>query len=327
MPISGSLRTALLEPPRGRIRVVMDTDTFNEIDDQFAIAQMMLSQDRFAVEAIYAAPFFIEGRSTSPGDGMEKSYDEILRLLERLNISAKGLVHQGVREYVGPEKLAREAPAVDDLISRARSATPEAPLYVIAIAAVSNVASAIIKAPDIVDRTVVVWLGGHSLEWPHTREFNLRQDIGGTQAMLNSGVPLVLIPCLGVTSNLLSTVPEIERYVEPCGAIGAFLAMRFKEYSPVHKGWSKRIWDMAPVGWLLNSDWAPSALTSAPILTDQLTWSRDHRRHQIRYVTQIDRDAMFQDLIRKLEKFADLPSCTEPAIQTVSGDHFEWERY
>jgi inosine-uridine nucleoside N-ribohydrolase len=305
----------------------MDTDTFNEIDDQFAIAQMMLSPERFDVEAIYAAPFFINGRSTGPADGMEKSYDEILRLLERLNISDKGLVHKGVREYVGPEKHAREAPAVDDLISRARSATPEAPLYVIAIAAISNIASAMIKAPDIADRTVVVWLGGHGLEWPHTREFNLRQDVGGAQLLFDSAVPLVWVPCLGVTSDLHSTVPEIERYVEPCGAIGAFLAMRFKEYSHVHKGWSKRIWDMAPVGWLLDSDWAPSVLTSAPMLSDQMTWSRDHRRHQIRYVNGINRDAMFQDLIRKLERFAGLPSCTEPAIHTESSDQLEPERY
>jgi hypothetical protein len=310
MPISGSLRVTLLEPPKGRVRVVMDTDAFNEIDDQFAIVQMMLSHDRFDVEAIYAAPFFIEGRSSGPGDGMEQSYDEILRLLERLSIPEKGLVHKGVSEYVGPEKLARDAPAVDDLISRARSATPEAPLYVIAIAAISNIASAIIKAPEIVDRIFVVWLGGHALEWPHTQEFNLLQDVGGAQVLFDSGVPLVWVPVEGVTSNLHSTVPEIERYVEPCGAVGAFLAMRFKEYSDVHKGWSKRIWDMAAVGWLLNSDWAPSVLISAPILTDQMTWSRDHRRHQIRYVTCINRDAMFQDLIGKLEKLADLPSST-----------------
>lgn len=301
---SESVRIGLLEPPKGRVRVVMDTDTFNEIDDQFAVVQMLLSRDRFDVEAIYAAPFFIEGRSSGPADGMEKSYEEILRLLERLNIPAKGLVHKGVRHYVGPEKRAREAPAVDDLIARARAATADTPLYVIAIAAISNVASAILKAPDIVDRIVVVWLGGHALGWPDTDEFNLMQDVGGAQVLFDSGVPLVWVPVEGATSNFHSTVAEIERYVEPCGAIGAFLAMRFKEYSDVHKGWSKRIWDMAAVAWLLNSDWVPSVLTSAPILTERMTWSRDHRRHQIRCATFIHRDPVFQDFIRKLEDFA-----------------------
>ena len=223
MTLTDSARLKLLTPPAGRLRVVLDTDTYNEIDDQFALVQMLLSPERFDVEAIYAAPFF-NARADSPGHGMELSYQEILRLLERLNVAPDGLVHRGVTDYVGPTKTAQPAPAVDDLVARARAGSPDNPLYVIAIGAISNVASALLKAPDIIDRIVVVWLGGHALEWPDTIEFNLKQDVGGAQVLLDSGVPLVLVPCRGVTSRLHSTVPEIERYVEPHGSIGAFLA-------------------------------------------------------------------------------------------------------
>ncbi len=303
MAISEAERLRLLEPPQGKIRVVLDTDTFNEIDDQFAIVQMMLSPERFDVEAIYAAPF-MNKRSDSPGRGMELSYDEILRLLERLKVSPDGLAYRGVTGYVGPEKKVREAPAVDHLIARARAGSPDNPLYVIAIAAISNVASALLKAPDIKDRIVVVWLGGHALEWPHTVEFNLKQDVGGAQVLFDSGVPLVLVPCKGVTSHLHSTVPEIERHVEPHGSIGAFLAKRFKEYSTDHVGWAKEIWDMAPIAWLLNPAWAPSVIIPAPILTDQITWSVDRTRHPIRYVTYVDRNPIMRDFIAKLQAFA-----------------------
>lgn len=306
MPLADAARLTLLAPPAGRVRVVLDTDTYNEIDDQFAIVQMLLSRERFDVEAIYAAPFF-NARANSPGHGMELSYQEILRLLERLNLLPDGLVHRGVTEYVGPRKQARDAAAVDDLIARARAGSPDHPLYVIAIAAISNIASALVRAPDIIDRVVVVWLGGHALEWPDTAEFNLRQDVGGAQVLLDSGVPLVLVPCRGVTSHLHATVPEIERYVEPHGSIGAFLAMRFKEYSADHMGWAKEIWDMAPVGWLLDPVWAPSVIVPAPILTDQLTWSIDRRRHPIRYVTSINRNAILRDFFLKLAAFAAVP--------------------
>jgi len=304
MPLSEATRLKLLAPPVGKVRVVLDTDTYNEIDDQFAIVQMMLSRDRFDVEAIYAAPFFNK-RADSPAHGMELSYQEILRLLERLHVSPDGLVHRGVIDYVGKAKQAREAAAVDDLIVRARAGSPDNPLYVVAIAAISNVASALLKAPDIIDRVVVVWLGGHALEWPDTAEFNMRQDVGGAQVLLDSGVPLVLVPCLGVTSRLHTTVPEIERHVEPHGGIGAFLAQRFKEYSPDHPGWAKEIWDMAPVGWLLNASWAPSVIIPAPVLTEQMTWSTDRRRHPIRYVTFIDRNAILKDFFLKLKAFAE----------------------
>ena len=59
---------------------MLDTDAFNEIDDQFAVVQAILSPERIQLEAIYAAPFFNE-RSRSPGHGMQLSFEEIGRLL------------------------------------------------------------------------------------------------------------------------------------------------------------------------------------------------------------------------------------------------------
>ena len=53
-------------------QLVIDSDAFNEIDDQFAIAYALNSPQFFEVKALLAAPFFNE-KSASPGDGMEKS--------------------------------------------------------------------------------------------------------------------------------------------------------------------------------------------------------------------------------------------------------------
>ena len=296
-------RLTLLAPRRGRLRAVLDTDTYNEIDDQFALVQAILSPDRIGLEAIYAAPFFND-RSTGAGHGMELSYGEILALLERLGVQPDGLVHRGVTDYVGVAKRPLKAPAVDDLIARARSGSSADPLYVTAIGAISNVASALLAAPDIIDRIVVVWLGGHALDWPDQREFNLRQDIGGAQVLFDSGVPLVLVPCMGVTSHLHSTVPEIERYVEPQGDIGRFLSMRFKEYATDHVGWAKEIWDMAAVAWLLDESWTPSVLVPTPILTDNATYSFDRSRPLARYVRHVRRNPILQDFFAKLQRRA-----------------------
>lgn len=296
-------RLRLLEPPRRKVRAVLDTDTYNEIDDQFAIVQMLLSPENIDLQAIYAAPFH-NRRSDSPGHGMELSHDEILRLLDRMGVKPDGLVHRGVTDYVGPAKQALAAPAVDDMIARARAGSSEDPLYIVAIGAISNVASALLAAPDIIDRVVVVWLGGHALEWPDVREFNLKQDVGGAQVLFDCGVPVVLLPCRGVVSHLHSTVPEIERHVEPHGEIGRFLAQRFKEYSDDHVGWSKEIWDMAAVAWLIDPDWCPSMLVSTPILTEVPTWSFDAARPLMRYVRAVDRDAILRDFFVKLETFA-----------------------
>jgi len=63
-----------LSVPEGKIDVVLDTDTYNEVDDQFALSYMLKSDDKLNVKALFAAPFF-NSNSTSPADGMIKSYN------------------------------------------------------------------------------------------------------------------------------------------------------------------------------------------------------------------------------------------------------------
>ena len=69
-----------LNSPSSIIDVVLDTDAYNEIDDQFAIAYLLKSDDKLDTKAIYAAPF-LNSRSSSAGDGMEKSYNELVHIL------------------------------------------------------------------------------------------------------------------------------------------------------------------------------------------------------------------------------------------------------
>ena len=84
----------------------------------------------------------------------------------------KKSVYKGSAGYLPDEETAVESPAAADLAARAMNYTPEKPLYVLAIGAITNVASAILKNPDIIDRIVIVWLGGNALHWPENKEFN-----------------------------------------------------------------------------------------------------------------------------------------------------------
>jgi inosine-uridine nucleoside N-ribohydrolase len=289
---------------KGVVKTILDTDTYNEIDDQFALVQMLLSKERIDVLSINAAPFSMNNRSDDPQKGMELSYEEIFRLLKKINFKKNNFVFKGSTKYVGFDKKPIDSPAADNIIENALKCSESDPLYVVAIGAITNVASAILKEPEIINKIVVVWLGGNALYWPENNEFNLKQDIGGAQVLFDSGVSLVLVPCKGVTSHLISTVPEIEKYIEPHGEIGKFLAMRFKEYNNNHKGWSKEIWDMAAVSWVLNEEWAPTNIAPSPILLDDKTWTFDENRHPIKIVYDIKRDLILQDFIEKLENFS-----------------------
>ncbi len=291
-------RIGLLAPPCGRVDAVLDTDTYNEIDDQFAVVYALLSGDRLNLKALYAAPFH-NARSNGPGDGMERSYEEILRLLARLGREPDGFVFKGSTSYLPAADVGVASAAAEHLIETALT-DRDGPLYVLAVGAITNVASAILLEPRIADRIVVVWLGGQPLYWPTAREFNLQQDPFASRLMFDCGVPLVHIACSNVAEHLRTTVPEMERYVKGQGAIGDYLYEIFVEYQQDPFAWSKVIWDIATVAWVVNPAWVPTALVHSPVLTSDLTWSEDTSRHFVRNASTVRRDAVFGDLFRKL---------------------------
>lgn len=300
VPMSKELLLDRLEPPTGSVSMVLDTDTYNEIDDQFAVVYGLLS-DRLDIEGIYAAPFS-NHRSSGPADGMQKSYEEILRLLERLGRPHEGFVYHGSDRYLDQVGTPVESDAVHDLIQRAMRPL-EQPLYVVAIGAITNIASALLIEPKIGQHIVVVWLGGHPQYWPHTREFNLGQDVLSAQVIFDSGVPVVQIPCKNVAEHLRTTVPEMEAYVQGRGAIGDYLHHIFCEYHDDYYAWSKVIWDISTIAFLNCPEWVPTEVRPSPVLRDDATWGpEDNSRHPFRVAIDVDRDRVFADLFRKLER-------------------------
>ena len=294
-------RIERLKPPVKRpVRMVLDTDTYNEIDDQFALVYALISPE-LDVQAVYAAPFHNK-RSSGPGDGMEKSYEEILRVLSRLGKDADGFALKGSTHYLADLRNPEENPASSDLIRRAKESSPDDPLYVVAVGAITNVSNAILIDPSIIHNIVVVWLGGNGHHWPHQREFNFRQDLSASRVIFDSGVPFVQLPCTPIVTHFTTTVPEMERYVAGRGAIGDYLLEIFKDYRKDHFGWSKVLWDMTAVAWLIDQRWLPSELVHSPIVTDNYTFSFDRSRHMIRAVSFVQRDPIFRDFFTKLEK-------------------------
>lgn len=293
-------------PMKGRLPVVIDSDAYNEVDDQFAIAWALLRQDRLNVEAIYAAPYtnnFFDDeeqskrRVTKPEVGMSLSFEEIERVLDMLALPDNPPVFRGSREYFS-NKSSQQSDAVNDLIRRALDC--EEILQVVCIAAPTNIANAIALEPKIKEKIHVIWLGGHSFDWPNTQEFNLMQDPVASKFILDCGVALTLFPCMGVTNTLATSVPEIQHYLSNTSKIGSYLAELAPNFPWIGFASRKVIWDIANIGLLINPSWFRSEIVSSPILNENLTWSFDLTRHPIRVVKYIERDSLFKDMFKRL---------------------------
>jgi len=354
----------LLAPPRGPLRCVIDTDTRNEIDDQFALAWALLSQAKLHIEGIYAAPYSFQRRlrdlraaaraqaapaaakaadlqlladyggqlrrlqaagidihdarqidpqgitMVSPQRGMELSYAEILLVCEKMGLDCADKVFRGAEQYLTGYAAPPANAAATHLIETARTASVDAPLYVLAIGAPTNVAVALLLAPDIIERIVVLWTAGYPSTITDTRQasFNMEQDILASQLLFDSGLALVYLPGFHVGAQLRLSLPEMQRWVRGQGAIGDYLYWLYTHnpHFPLqglqgHFGRTWIIWDLINIAWLLEPSWVPSFMTSAPYLSADCEWRRTGpRRHPMREALDINRDAIFRDFFQKL---------------------------
>ncbi|MBE6690959.1 MAG: nucleoside hydrolase [Ruminococcaceae bacterium] len=279
-------------------KVILDTDVYNEIDDMYALAYAMLSPDKVELLAITAAPYF-NSRSTSPADGMEKSYQEALRVRGLVDPNSNIPVYRGSTEYLPSRTEAVESEAADAIIRLVKESKET--VYIVAIGAITNVASALIKAPEIADKAVVIWLGGHALHWKDNKEFNLYQDVPGAQVLFDSHIPLVQIPCNGVCSFFHTTIPELSYYLEGKNPLCEYLMDETRKYNKHNKPcWSKVIWDVTAVAALVRPDTLDMVAIPRPIITDNSNYATDWARPHYLYVRHIKRDALYDDLFQKL---------------------------
>lgn len=294
-------------PPTGMVDVILDTDTYNEIDDQFAVSYLLASPEKFNIKGICAAPYFNE-KSTSPADGMEKSYQEILKLLrlakkEQFSKS----VYRGSEHYLPDEHTPVLSDAATFMIETAQNYTPRKPLYIIAIGAITNVASALLLDPTLREKCVVVWLGGNGLHAPHNREFNLMQDVAAGRVVFGCGVPLIQLPCEGVVDILRTTQYELEHWLGGKSDLCDYLVKTtITEAESYAAGipWSRVIWDVSTLAWFFNTEehLMKSRIIPAPVPGYDHQYEAKTYDHNICYVYQLDRDAVFDDLFRKLVK-------------------------
>jgi purine nucleosidase len=344
----------MLEPPSARIRLIIDTDTHNEIDDQFTIAWALLSQDQLDIEGITAEPYSFRhhreplnaaydllkaNRDTvlpaalasyrktalnhlsigsdphglhydNPDEGMELSYQEILTVFDKLGENPTGKVFRGSPAYLTSIDAPIRSESAEFIIERALE-QDDRPLYIAAIGCLTNIASALLIAPEIASRIVVLWTSTYPsfVNLNHAPSLNLVQDVIASKLIYDCGVPLIFLPGYYVGEQLKLSLADMEAYVRGKGKIGDYLYHLYT-HNPIHtlfgigdhfaRTWV--IWDLIDIAWLLEPEWVPSQLLRAPRLTDDLYWAPERNPHLMREAYSIDRDAIFRDFFRKLEK-------------------------
>ncbi|MCA0933403.1 nucleoside hydrolase [Lutimonas saemankumensis] len=163
--------------------VIIDTDANNEIDDQHAIAYVLLNKEVFDVKGITV-------NATYNGGNIDQHFEEAHRVAKLCGAGGKIPVLKGADqnfEKISPKLNTPDHDgnkAVDFIISEANKIQDQK-LVLLAIGKLTNVALALKKDPGIMSKIRLVWLGSN---YPQPGEYNLENDIGSMNYILNSKV-------------------------------------------------------------------------------------------------------------------------------------------
>ena len=283
-------------------RVILDTDTYNEIDDQFALSLAMLAQDKLDLVAVTAAPFHND-KSDSYADGMERSYREIgicTKLVQESHGVAIPPYYRGSVERMPDEDTPVNSEAAEAIYRHVMES--DEITYIAAIGAITNVSSAILLHPEIKDKIAVIWLGGGA-RWFSASEFNLNGDRNATNALYKSGVPLLQMPAPGMTSHLIVTIHELEHFLRGNSPLGDYLCDNVAECKPQNAvSWSRVIWDISAICAIIDPNCFWETIQPRPRVDERYNYRWGAYDGDFEHAESMNRDRVFSILFSRLMK-------------------------
>ena len=281
---------------KDKINLILDTDTYNECDDQFALSYLIKSKNVFNIEAITVAPYSHKARNVSVKDGQELSYNEILKICNWLNFETNNRVFKGSMDYI-QNGYNETNDAVNKIIEIALKNNKT---YILGIGAITNIALAIKKEPKIVKKIEIIWLGGNELGYNDNLEYNFRQDVEAVKIVFESKVKLTILPCKNIISELRIDINTLKKYLENKSELCNYLIERF--YNDGYHGIqeSRVIWDISVIAYMINKKWFKTKQISCPNVRENTSYEVTNNKHNITFVTKLNRNKIYEDLFNKL---------------------------
>ncbi len=272
-------------PPAGPLRMVIDTDAANEVDDLYALALALGFPERISLEGIVAAHF---GKAAD----IDKSVAFTDRLLGLAGRTGKIRVTRGIPPLRDGEPVPN-SDGIDLILERARAATPEDPLWLVLLGPVTDAVAALRKDPGIADRMIVFWHGRST--WPvECRNFNAKNDPVATRAIFELPCRLVLFD---TGAQLTIPMEETERRFAPLGPVGAHLH-EIRRRNPNFTLPTKGMFDLGDIVAFIDPACAPFERVDAPGVGGDLKYDFSRPRGRIVRIFDVDRARSF-DLLEQ----------------------------
>ncbi|WP_336514722.1 nucleoside hydrolase [Pollutibacter soli] len=301
-----------------RIRVISDNDFSGDPDGLFQLAHLLLSPS-VDIRGIIGTHL----RKGDPFDPSETQATNAAKkakeLMDVMGMQQNIPVLTGSNVAMPNDSTPARSDGIDFIIREARRTDTKQPLYVLCGAGLTEIASALLKAPDIAGRLTLIWIGGQEytdLAPPppnySSPEYNLNIDIAAAQAVFNrTQVPIWQVP-RNMYRQAILPYSQLVLNVKPHGKTGEYLTNVFEQLMTRIQGilniGETYIMGDSPLVLLtaLQSSFEADPSSSfyivrqSPAINDRGDYIYNHRGRPIRVYTDLDIHLMFNDFFAKL---------------------------
>lgn len=300
-----------------KIRVIFDTDANNELDDQHALAYLLLNGGVFQVEGITV-------NATPSGGAVKNHYDEAARIIQLCNLQGKIPLYTGAdKNYLDIRDSLHlsdfdGAPAVNFIIKQA-SLPDTNKLVVIAVGKLTNLALALQKDPTLSEKIRLVWLGSN---YPQPGEYNQNSDTAALSYVLQTTVPFEMVTvrygepsgtaAVSITqaevNNLMpglgpqATEPITGRHGGSFSTFGDYAVSLFQHIHYGDSAKSRALFDMAAVAIVKDAGLAAQLSIPAPMLVNDKWVDQPLNARKIIVWEYFSKAAIMEDFFNTLKQ-------------------------
>jgi len=301
------------------IPVIFDTDANNELDDQHALAYLLLNDQAFNVLGITT-------NATYNGGEIEEHVKEAQRVVDLVGWKGKIAVIKGanadfpeIREHLDDE-VYDGSEAVDFIIAEAMKKRKEK-LVLLPVGKLTNVALALEKEPSIAKKIRIVWLGAN---YPGPGEYNLDNDTASLNFILKAEVPFEMVTVRYRESTGTAFVkakrkdiyirmpglgpvvdePVTGRHGGSFSCFGDYSVDLFRHITHLEDGCFRSLFDMAAVAIVKDPSWAEAREIPSPLYINNEWVEQASSSRMITIWENFDADAIMADFYATLEESA-----------------------
>ena len=280
------------------LRLIIDADTANEVDDLYAIAWALL-EPRLNILGITSAQWHTNPRT--PNDSVGESQrinQEILELLSKTHIPAP----QGSNFPMVNEQRPQPSAAAKFIIEQAMATPAGEKLSIAILGPCTNIASAVLIEPAIIPKLAVNYLGFWYQVKTNTwnkREFNTNNDPNAVNVLLNTPNLDFRVMTATTSQQLVFEKTVMDKLLKGKGGIGDYLIKRWETYNRFWQATDKEkakwtMWDVAILAALAYPEWTEEKEVMTP---------HDNLARSIKVFSSIDVSSMKLCFERTLSGF------------------------